>query len=104
MNVAVIARAAPNRRARRATVMARARLRSDLRSIVFDVLGLCDAVELPAETAAWVDNLAEIAVTAVCDSSMNALLESIDAALAEAPPSVVARLAQASTRHDAGID
>jgi hypothetical protein len=71
---------------------------------VFDVLGLCEASQLPSETAAWVDNVAESAVTAVCDTSMNRLFESIDEALAEAPPSVVARLEQAAIRHDAGVE
>jgi hypothetical protein len=82
---------------------ARARLRAEVRSIVFDVLGLCEASELPSETAAWVENVAEVAAAAVSDLSMHALLESIDAALAEAPPSAVARLVQAATRRDAGI-
>jgi hypothetical protein len=90
---------------RRATaVMARERLRRDLRGLVFDILGLRDSSELPAETAAWVDSVAESAVARVCDTSVSALLESIEPMFAEAPPSVVARLRQAAMRQDAGIE
>ena len=90
---------------RRATaVMARGRLRSELRSIVLDVLGLSEPGELPAEMAAYVEGATEAAVSAVCDTSMSALLESVQTTIAEAPSSVVARLEQAAVRHDSGFD
>lgn len=86
------------------TIMARTRLRDDLRSIVFDVLGLSEPRDLPADTAAWVNSAAEVVAGAVCDASVSTLLETIDAALAEAPPKVVVGLADAAIRHNAGIE
>jgi len=85
-------------------VMARARLRSELRSIVLDILGPCEPGELPEALAGWLEDAADVAVSAVCDASLRGLLESVAASVAEAPPSVVARLAQEGIRHDAGVD
>ena len=84
--------------------MASARLRFELRSIVFDVLGLGEPRELPQEVAAWVDDAAEAAVSAVCDTSVRGLMASIDASIAAAPPAIVARLAQSAIRRDVGVD
>jgi hypothetical protein len=84
--------------------MARARLRGDLRSLVFDVLGRNEPRDLPAETSAWLDSAAEIAAGAVCDTSVNTLLETIDATLADAPPTVIAELADSAIRHNAGFE
>jgi hypothetical protein len=92
----------PNRRA--IIVMARARLRAGLRSIVFDVLGLVERGDLPAETAAWVESAADVAAAAVCDTSVSTLLVTIDASLAQAPVAVRAELADSAIRHNVGIE
>ena len=84
--------------------MASARLRFELRSIVLDVLGLGEPRDLPQEVSAWVEAAAEAAVSAVCDSSVRGLMQSIDASIAAAPPAVVARLAQSAIRRDVGVD
>jgi len=90
---------------RRATaVKARARLRAEIRSISLDILGLCDPADLPAEMAAYVEGATEDVASSVCEISMAALLDSIGATIAEAPPAVVACLALAAVRRDAGID
>lgn len=90
-----------DRRATRAR--ARARLHAELRSIVLDLLGPCEPDELSAEAAAWVENAAAIAVSAVGDRSMRALIESLEATVAQAPRDVIHRLDEAAVRHDAGI-
>ena len=113
MNSPAIARApvARNRSAlatgldRRATaVMARARLRAELRSIALDILGLSEPADLPVEMAAYVQRATEVAASTACEGSIAALLDSIDATISDAPPAVVARLELAAVRRDAGID
>src|SRR5690349_11625317 len=91
-------------RHRATTVMAKERLRSELRSIVLDILGVCDPGELRDDLAAWVERAADSAVSAVCDACVGTLLETIDATITEAPPWVVVRLTEGATRLDAGID
>lgn len=90
-----------DRRATRA--MASARLHADLRSIGFDLLGPYESDELSAEDAAWVENAVAIAVSAVCDLSMRALIQSLESTVARAPRDVIHRLDEAAVRHDAGI-
>ncbi|MEO8246141.1 MAG: hypothetical protein ABI622_03385 [Chloroflexota bacterium] len=89
---------------RRATrVMARGRLQDELRAIVLDMLGPCEPDELPAAVAAWVDGATDRAVSAVCDRSVEALVEALESAVAGAPRDVLVRLDQAAARHDAGL-
>jgi hypothetical protein len=89
---------------RSARGMASARLHADLRSIVLDVLGARELSDLPPDVATWVDGAAETAVSAVCDTSVSGLLDSIDATVQAAPSGIVARLAHAALRHDVGVD
>jgi hypothetical protein len=84
-------------------VMARARLQSELRSIVFDLLGCPGRDELPPAVAAWVDDAADTAVAAVCDPSLRELIHAVDVAVADAPRDVVHRLSIAAMRRDAGF-
>ncbi len=84
--------------------MARARLYSELRLIVLDLLGPYDPDELPVEMSAWVERAAARAASAVCDGSMSALIRSLESTLAGAPADIVHRLDQAAVRHDVGID
>lgn len=91
-----------DRRAVRA--MARARLYSELRSIALDLLGPCDPDELPVEMSAWVEYVAGRAASAVCDTSMSALIRSLESTVERAPREIVHRLDQAGARHDVGID
>lgn len=89
---------------RRATsVMARARLRSELRSIALDLLGRCEPDELPADAAAWVENATETAVSAVCDRSIRALIQALETTVASAPRDVLHRLDESAIRRDLGI-
>lgn len=89
---------------RAARVMARARLHSELRSISLDLLGPWEPDELPDEMAAWVENAAATAASAVCDRSLNALIQVLETAVTGAPPDVLLRLDDAAVRHDSGID
>ena len=85
-------------------VMARARLYSELRLIVLDLLGPYDPNELPDEMSAWVEHAAGRAASAVCDVSMSALIRSLEETAEGAPAEIVHRLDQAAVRHDLGID
>ncbi len=85
-------------------VMAQARLYSELRSIVLDLLGPCDPEELPVEMSAWVESAAARAASAVCGRSMNALIQSLESTVAGAPSDIIHRLDQSAVRHDVGID
>ena len=102
--MAVPMRAVGDGRGRATRVLAGPRLRADLRSIVLDVLGVCDTADLPDETRIWAERVAETAVGAVCDTSVSRLLDAIDASMAEVPPEVAAHFAEAALRQDAGID
>jgi hypothetical protein len=78
------------------------RLETDLRAIAVDLLGRSQPGELPTDCAEWVATAIEGAVTRVCDASLAALAETLDARLAAAPPGVAQRLREAEARHDAG--
>jgi hypothetical protein len=82
---------------------ARARLRREVRSIAWDLLGPWQTDELSAECSAWVERSIDAAVSSVCDSALSALAEELDAALETAPPDVARSLAHAKTRHEAGF-
>jgi hypothetical protein len=81
---------------------ARSRLEGELRAIAVDLLGRCQPGELPNGCADWVATTVEAAVMRVCDSSLAALAEALDARLAAAPPGVAEHLHEAEVRHDAG--
>jgi hypothetical protein len=81
---------------------ARRRLETEVRAIAVDLLGRCQPGELPDDGAAWLATAAEAAVTRVCESSMAALAEALDAELRAAPPAIVRRCCEAEVRHDAG--
>ena len=81
-----------------------AQLRSELRSIVLDVLGVRDITDLGDEARTWAERVADTAASAVCDRSVGALLDSIDATMADVPPAVAARFSEAAMRYDAGLD
>ena len=85
------------------TIGARYRLRLELRAIVSDLLGRCEADELPADVAAWIDETTEAAVAAVCDSSLALLTSTLDSLVARAPIDVIRRLDTARVRQGAGI-
>lgn len=84
-------------------VGARYQLDTALRRIAIDLLGGSRPDELPTAMSAWVQAATDAAVAAVCDTSLAALVEAIDAQLAKAPVDVVRRLDDMATRHDAGI-
>jgi hypothetical protein len=84
-------------------VGARYRLDGVLRRIAMDLLGGSGPDELPTAVSSWVQAATDAAVAAVCDTSLAALVEEIDAQLAKAPADVVRRLDDMATRHDAGI-
>jgi hypothetical protein len=81
---------------------ARSRLQTDLRAIAVDLLGRCQPSDLPDAHAAWVARIVDTAVMSVCDSSLAALAEALDAELEDAPPGVVRCLEEAEVRRDAG--
>ena len=81
---------------------ARSRLDADLRAIAVDLLGRCLPDELPHDCAEWLATTVEAAVTRVCDASLAALAETLDARLDVAPPGFARRLREAEVRHDAG--
>lgn len=87
-----------------ARAMARARLRSELRSIALELLGPCEPGDVSREMAAWIDKATETAVSGALDTSMSALMQSLETAVAGAPIHLVDRLAQAAVRRDAGIE
>lgn len=82
---------------------ARSRLEDHLRAIAVDALGRCLPGELPTDCTEWLAAATEAAVTRVCDASLAALAETLDARLAAAPPGVAQRLRDAEARHDAGL-
>lgn len=89
---------------RRATrVMARARLHDELRSIALDLLGPCRPGELPVGVADWIDDATETAASMVSDTSLRALMQTLDTMVARAPREVVDRLDQAALRRDSGL-
>jgi hypothetical protein len=73
-----------------------------LRAIAGDLLGRCQPGELSTDGAKWLAAAIDAAVTRVCDASLAALAETLDARLAAAPPGIVRRLREAEARHDAG--
>lgn len=86
-----------------ARVGARYRLDGVLRRIAMDLLGGSRPDELPVAVSDWVETATDAAVAAVCDTSLAALVEAIDAQLVKAPADVVRRLDDAAMRHDAGM-
>jgi hypothetical protein len=86
-----------------ARIGAKSRLTGELRSIAVDLLGPYESDELPTECAAWVDATIEAAVSAVCQRSLTALIRTLDALLAIAPPEVARQLDEIRVRHDAGL-
>jgi hypothetical protein len=86
-----------------ARVGARGRLDRELRAIAVDLLGPFASDELPATCSTWVRATVESAIGGVAEASLAALVETLDAALAAAPPAVARRLDEARVRHDAGF-
>jgi len=111
----VIARAAtrlePNRRteqapsglARLTRIGARGRLEGELRLIAVDLLGPNESDESPADCAEWVAAATEAAVSKICDSTLEELVEALDSLLVDIPPDVARHLDQAKARHEAGF-
>jgi hypothetical protein len=85
-----------------ARTAARSRLESELRAIAVDLLGRSEPGDLPRECAEWLATTVEAAVRRVCDSSLAALAETLDARLDAAPPRIARRLEEAEARHNAG--
>ena len=82
---------------------ARSRLEAHVRAIVADVLGGSQPGELPADCTEWLADAIDAAVTPVCETSLAALANALDAELAAAPRAVAERLREAEARHDAGL-
>ena len=80
-----------------------ARLEDELRSIAVDLLGPNESEELPEACADWVAATTEAVVSRVCDTALDALVQSLDSLLIDAPPDVARRLDEARVRHDAGF-
>lgn len=78
------------------------RLETEMRALAVDLLGRCQPGELPTDCTEWLAAAIEAAVRPVCDASLAALAEALDAQLAAAPPGVLQRLQAAEARHDAG--
>jgi hypothetical protein len=74
-----------------------------MRVIAGDLLGRCQPEELPADCSDWLAAAIEAAVAHVCDASLAALAEALDARLAAAPLEYAQRLREAEERHDAGF-
>jgi hypothetical protein len=74
-----------------------------MRAIAGDLLGRCQPGELPTDCADWLAAAIGAAVAHVCDASLEALAEMLDAQLAAAPPGFAQRLREAEARHDAGL-
>jgi hypothetical protein len=74
-----------------------------MRAIAGDLLGRCQPGELQADCADWRSAAIEAAVAHICDASLAALTEALDARLATAPPGFAQRLREAEARHDAGF-
>ena len=85
-----------------ARTYAQRRLEREVRAIAVDLLGRCQADDLPDDCAEWFANTVDDAVTRVCDSSLTALADTLDARLAAAPSWIARRLREAEARHDAG--
>lgn len=102
----------PNRRVERlpsglaqqvTRIGARARLEGELRSIAVDLLGPHEVDEFPASCANWVATTTDSAVSRVCDSTLEALVQALDSLLAGIPPDVARQLDRARVRHEAGF-
>jgi hypothetical protein len=86
-----------------ARVGARERLDRELRLLAVDLLGPSASDELPADCSAWMAAAIESAVRGVSEASLSALVETLEAQLAAAPPGIARRLNEARIRHDAGF-
>ena len=84
-------------------VAAWARLEDELRSIAVDLLGPNESDEFPQACVDWVAATTEVAASRVCDSALDALVQSLDSLLLAVPPDVARRLDEARARHDAGF-
>lgn len=84
-------------------VAAWARLEDELRSIAVDLLGPNESDELPAACADWVAATTQAAVSGVCESALDGLVQALDQLLVDVPPDVAGRLDEARIRHDAGF-
>lgn len=84
-------------------VRAWARLEDALRSIATDLLGPNESDEFPEACADWVTATTRAAASRVCDSALEALVESLDALLVDVPPEIARRLDEARVRHDIGF-
>jgi hypothetical protein len=73
-----------------------------LRAIAVDLLGRCQPGDLSSDGTKWLTAAVDAAVTRVCDASLAALAETLDARLAAAPSGLAWRLREAEARHDAG--
>jgi hypothetical protein len=82
---------------------ARSRLRSELRGIALDLVGLYQVEEMPRECATWVRTTIEAAVAEVCDPTVAALTRRLSAELLVAPADVARRIDMARRRHEAGF-
>lgn len=80
-----------------------ARLQDELRSIATDLLGPNESDEFPEACAEWVAATTEAAASRVCDSALDALVQSLDSLLIDVPPDVARRLDEARVRHDSGF-
>ena len=85
-------------------VVAWPRLDLALHAIAVDLLGPNESDELPAASAEWVAMAVRTAVSGVCDTALDGLVEALDELLVDAPPDVVRRLEEARIRHDAGFN
>ena len=83
---------------------ARSRLEGELRAIARDALGAHQHDELPTDCAAWLATTIEAAVASVCDETLAALADALDARLAVMPATVARRLRDVELRHDAGYE
>jgi hypothetical protein len=104
-----VAQFQPNRKDRRlsprqiTSVRARSRLEGELRSIAVDLLGPNESDEFPTACADWAATTIDTAVSDVCDSALEALVQALDSLIAVVPPDVARHLDRARARHESGF-
>ena len=85
-----------------ARARARSRLEGELRAISRDALGAHQNDELPTDCAAWLATTIEAAVASVCDETLAALADALDARHPVKPATVAPRHRDVEQPHDAG--
>jgi hypothetical protein len=82
---------------------ARARLEGELRSIAVDLLGPNEADEFPVSCSNWLATTTDTAVSRVCDSTLEALVQALESLLVSMPPDVARQLDRARVRRETGF-